>query len=583
MCVSPPRLLMWLLLASPNRVAFTRHGTLAHGRRVLTLPQPHYFSYSSVRSFSRFGCRAQCVTILACLGRRSRSPHHYGREESARHTAEAEVSLLLLTVATSRSSSSNRACGGAMSAPQDSVSIRLRVARSKGVESAHAPSAPLTSSSWRRDAVMLVASSIAFLAMLCLLHMHSLSGGTGLRSARMRPAVTVQPQPANLTADLHTTTDLHTDDSSLHRHLLSADAAPAVDLRTPHLRAKSVNPWSPFRSEADQKARYKKWEVDFQVLLDKHKNPRPALEEWLSPAVAHLPINAARMHTVNQTVALLDGRMDPMFIFTLKHLFHMLGPNWGLIVFHTASNMEWWIDQLEIRPGGGGEHVVLQRVDPIAFQQANSLPASTVFYDRIPCETILIVQPDTMMLRSEYWPSGVVGGPTLEAMMAQFAYLGSPWGWCKEDWCRVAGNGGLSMRKRSVMLDLTREVRCTHWECHWIEMFEFFSHQQTIKWKHVEDTFFAYQLYDHAYKFAPGVSQLATPEQHAWFSLEGKDFPGVEPWFVHKVWNYMPHTRYGPLMAHTMQYYPELWMTKEELEVWRQETKTPPPSPKKKH
>ena len=133
--------------------------------------------------------------------------------------------------------------------------------------------------------------------------------------------------------------------------------------------------------------------------------------------------------------------------------------------------MDWWITQLEIQPGGGGEFVELQRVEPIAFQQANALPTSQAFFDRLPkhIETILICQSDAVMLRSEYWPSAIHDGPTLSAMLDQYVYLGAPWRWCtaEQAWCQVAGNGGLSMRKRRAMEDLVRELRCTDWECHW--------------------------------------------------------------------------------------------------------------------
>ena len=77
---------------------------------------------------------------------------------------------------------------------------------------------------------------------------------------------------------------------------------------------------------------------------------------------------------------------------------------------------------------------------------------------------------------------------------------------------------------------------------------------------------FSYQLYDHAYKLSAGVSQLPTQATSAWFSLEAMDFAEADPYFIHKIWNYLSHMRYGPLMAHSKQYYPELWMDKEGLD-----------------
>lgn len=403
------------------------------------------------------------------------------------------------------------------------------------------------------------------------LHVYSISSIT---EHVMRPRKGREVHTAGLAAAIAATLPVSLAASPHERHLLAtaSAAAPApaaattaipagyYDARTPAQRAHSRNPWSPFANAEDKVAKFKQWEADFQVLLDKHRDARAALHEWLGSAVDHISINAAPMHLTNRTVAVLDGRKDQPFVFILKHAMRMLGPGWGLIVFHTFDNEKWWVDQLDIRVGGHGEHVHMQRVDPIKYTQANSLAASPAFYERIPAnvETIILMQPDTMTLRSDYLPGAKYGGPSLQHLLTTYAYLGSPWGWCDAAWCRVGGNGGVSMRKRTAMLDLSQEMRCDDWQCKPICMYEHFSVQQEIKMKHVEDTMFAWQLHDHAYKYTAGVSQLPTPDISAWFALEGHDVPGASPYFIHKVWNYMSHLRYGPLMAHTKQYYPEV-------------------------
>lgn len=347
------------------------------------------------------------------------------------------------------------------------------------------------------------------------------------------------------------------------------------DPRSPAVRARSRNPWSPFVDAADKVARFKQWEVEFNGLLEKHRDAMPALRAWIGTAVDHLSINAAPMYAVNRTIAILDGRKDDSFIFVLKHAMHMLGSGWGLIIFHTAENEQWWVDQLEIKAGGGGQYVQLQCVEPITFAQANSLAASPAFYERIPinCETIIVMQPDTMMLRSDYLPGASYAGPSFSHLIDTYAYLGAPWSWCTDPWCRVGGNGGLSLRKRSVMLDLLQEVRCNDWSCKRVDMFHEYYTQQEFPMKHVEDSLLAYQLYDHAYKYTAGVSQLATPEIAAWFSMESLDFPAADPFFAHKIWAYLPSVRYGPLMAHVKQYYPELWLDKEGMDRLAAEVK----------
>ena len=417
------------------------------------------------------------------------------------------------------------------------------------------------------------------------MHLHALNGNGGIgvdrslqRRARTPAAVaTVDSVAITAPADFSS--------SPLERRLLSTtteeaaapvpNAIPAgyYDSRSPAVRARSRNPWSPFRDAADKVTRFSEWDAHYQTLLDKHKDPIKALHAWIGRAVDHLPVVATAPHLTNRTVALLEGRTDPMFIFVLRHLFHMLGPGWALHIFHTTANEEWWVQQLDIRVGGAGEHVQLQRVEPIKFQQANALPTSRAFYERIDpsCETILLVQPDTLTLRSDWLPGVLRSGPDLSSLLRDYAYLGAPWNWCKESWCRPGGNGGLSMRKRSVMLDLASEYHCSSWECHPVSMFVEASKQDEIRMKHVEDTFFSYQLHDHAYKYNQGRSQLATPEIAASFALESQDFAEVNPYFAHKIWQYMPVRRWAPLISRVMQYYPELWLSQEEMDKFKQE------------
>ena len=197
------------------------------------------------------------------------------------------------------------------------------------------------------------------------------------------------------------------------------------------------------------------------------------------------------------------------------------------------------------------------------------------------------------------------------AIVAQ-VYLGAPWNWCNKgigDWCTMGGNGGLSYRRRSVMLDLTREIGCTDWRCDWVDLYPQGQHGND-NWKHVrretdmgegrsgkrafatvplreqrsgrcfpqcmirfsfascvsvcflsqvEDTYFARMLYDRRHKYQ---GRLATPDQMSEFCIEsipGPDDQEIQPWFVHKIWAFIKHQRYIPIMARTKQYYPELW------------------------
>ena len=69
-----------------------------------------------------------------------------------------------------------------------------------------------------------------------------------------------------------------------------------------------------------------------------------------------------------------------------------------------------------------GEHVKLIRASPIEKRQASTIAASRQFYESIPCEHILYVQPDGLMLRSpEYAIGGAIHkGPQLLDLMHDY-------------------------------------------------------------------------------------------------------------------------------------------------------------------
>lgn len=316
-------------------------------------------------------------------------------------------------------------------------------------------------------------------------------------------------------------------------------------------------PWGkssdyPGAPSADRVAADKRrWESEFQNLLNaRGGNVMSAFHDFIARGVDPLEVRAAPLHTVDQSVAVLDGRQDPMVIFIIKHTFHLLGPGWGLVIFCTSDNEGWFIDQLKIRKGEAGEHIQLQRVHPIHKGQANSLPMSTVFHERVGVETVLLVQPDAFMLRSPWLDGPSSSREAWNSLMSQWGYIGAPWGWCHDDWCKWGGNGGASLRKRSVMRDVCSELRCGDWECHRHDLFRDMDRHGDAWWR-TEDTFVAKVLHQHQHRWR---GRLPDQRQSAEFAQEHLQVDDVSPFFVHKIWNYQPQSRWLPIIAHVKQY-----------------------------
>ena len=257
----------------------------------------------------------------------------------------------------------------------------------------------------------------------------------------------------------------------------------------------------PFSSVAVRDAFYKKWYARYLVLEKELTGGPRTFRHMLGPAVNQLNISTVPLGSTKYCIAGFDSRTLPEFIFTLKHTFHMLtgrgygqdgekdgkviysSPelrasvhDWAMILFVTPSAEPWFIKELQIGKGLPGEHIVLVRAEPIEKRQASTLAASYKFYERMDgCEHLVYIQPDAFMVRSDVLQGTIHRGPTLEAMINRYVYLGAPWNWCWQPfnaWCYGGGNGGASYRRRSAMLDMTRHIACGDWRCEWVDDYD---------------------------------------------------------------------------------------------------------------
>ena len=259
----------------------------------------------------------------------------------------------------------------------------------------------------------------------------------------------------------------------------------------------------------------------------------------------------APLSSTDRSIVLLDGREEWETLLVLRHTLYLSGPEWGMVIFHIPSNLEWFRRELEVWPGGWGEHIKFVPVDQITWAQANALPTSAVFYQHIPTEHILIVQKDVVQLRSTYLP-GVSTSSQLSEWMERYHYLGAPWPsiWCDANWCRAGGNGGCSYRRRSSMLEMVNALPLRCGERHCSEEAPFASAQSNEDLLITEQVWKQHEL---GRWNIPGDTR-----EMARFSVEGLDFPGIHPFFMHAAWKFLTdESRVEELFSHVWQYYPE--------------------------
>ena len=264
----------------------------------------------------------------------------------------------------------------------------------------------------------------------------------------------------------------------------------------------------------------------------------------------------ANLSLTDRAIVALDGRENEPLTLVLRHTSYLLGPEWGMVLFVTPALRAFYEAKLDIREGGWGEHIQLHLVSQIAYQQANDLPGSAVFYEAIPTPHLVIVQDDGFPIRSTYLPGVGTSSIWSDDWMHRYVFLGAPWIWCnsgQSDWCRYAGNGGASYRRKAVMLELVKNdelIDCVTDDRHRCAVASNYAAGRGY-----EDTFISQALYDRRPRYDSVC--LTDQAEMARFSVETRDVPqGEHPFFLHKTWAYLGIERSGQHLAYALQYYP---------------------------
>jgi hypothetical protein len=181
------------------------------------------------------------------------------------------------------------------------------------------------------------------------------------------------------------------------------------------------------------------------------------------PAFAALRLDdlVAPPGSTDRCAVIAEGRSDAEVLpVVIKHTMHMLmgdapTPTWSLHVFHTPTNAA------QIRTDLGltrSSRVHLVRLANLTRDAYSALLTSSVFWDALPasCEHVLIFQADVIARHRS----------ALDAFL-KYDYVGAPWKWCQIalPFCWFGGNGGVSLRRRSTMIALMRELDCSRWNC----------------------------------------------------------------------------------------------------------------------
>ena len=203
------------------------------------------------------------------------------------------------------------------------------------------------------------------------------------------------------------------------------------------------------------------------------------------------------------TAIIIEPRKHKALEFVLNNFTSMLDDRWNFIIFHGNNNIDYLNEIINTTLKNNIHRIKLINinVDNLSIHDYNSLLYDISFYDNIPTETFLIFQTDAMICSD--FKDNIY-------KFIDYDYVGAPWT------NKEVGNGGLSLRKKSKMIEILK--KCSD------------KKQYTPTQLHNEDAFFSNICLDKVNINKPNFEDAKE------FAME--TVPSDNPFGVHKVWVY---------------------------------------------
>ena len=142
------------------------------------------------------------------------------------------------------------------------------------------------------------------------------------------------------------------------------------------------------------------------------------------------------------TAIIVEPRCHPALEFVLKNFYDNLSDEWQFIIFHGENNKESALNICTNHFTPQRIKLVNLKVNNLTAQGYNKLFYTEEFYSYIDTDTFLVFQTDAIIC-STY--------KDLINNFLQYDYVGAPWVHINQ-----VGNGGLSLRKKSKMLEILK-------------------------------------------------------------------------------------------------------------------------------
>jgi hypothetical protein len=148
------------------------------------------------------------------------------------------------------------------------------------------------------------------------------------------------------------------------------------------------------------------------------------------------------------TAVIVEPREHPALEFVLANFLENLPANWQILIMHGTKNRPFVENITHAKLADYQSRIQLHdlQVENLTIPEYNRLLVSREFHDQIPTEIFLVFQTDTMICKES--------GIQLDDFV-KYDYVGAPMPHIDG----LVGNGGLSLRRKSKMLEIIEKCK----------------------------------------------------------------------------------------------------------------------------
>jgi hypothetical protein len=167
------------------------------------------------------------------------------------------------------------------------------------------------------------------------------------------------------------------------------------------------------------------------------------------------------------SAVIIEHRIHPAWKLVLNNFLTNLDERWNFIIFCGLLNKEFLQDLIDTNFKEHKNRITIHQIniENFTIKEYSNFMVQPLIYEMIPTETFLIFQLDTLI--SAKYKDYIYD-------FIEYDYVGAPWSEVEDK--KYVGNGGLSLRKKSVMLNIIK------------------NDVNNMRYAHLEDMFFSYYV-----------------------------------------------------------------------------------------